>query len=74
MVPFEVDDASDKPRIELDLGLGVLEERDPNADSSSEDEGEEQSVLGKLMGKETSTTRPGIQDMTTDTNNDKHED
>lgn len=53
--------------IEMDLGLGVLEERDPNAQDSSESEGDseeddtdtqaqkskkEKDILGKLMGRE----------------------
>lgn len=53
--------------IKQDLGLGVLEERDPNAQDSSESEGDseeddtdtqaqkskkEKDILGKLMGRE----------------------
>ncbi|CAG5182946.1 uncharacterized protein ALTATR162_LOCUS10414 [Alternaria atra] len=47
-----------EPYIEMDLGLGVLEEKDPNAksdeDSASdtEDGDNEKDVLGKLMGRE----------------------
>ncbi|KAH6875941.1 hypothetical protein BKA58DRAFT_131896 [Alternaria rosae] len=47
-----------EPYIEMDLGLGVLEEKDPNADSDkdsasdAEDGNTEKDVLGKLMGRE----------------------
>ncbi|RMZ71199.1 Cysteine ase [Pyrenophora seminiperda CCB06] len=47
-----------EPYIEMNLGLGVLEEKDPNASSDSdsasdtEDGSEEKDVLGKLMGRE----------------------
>ncbi|KAI4628475.1 hypothetical protein J4E83_003025 [Alternaria metachromatica] len=47
-----------EPYIEMDLGLGVLEEKDPNADSDkdsasdAEDSDKEKDVLGKLMGRE----------------------
>jgi len=47
-----------EPYIEMNLGLGVLEEKDPNANSDSdsasdtEDGEQEKDVLGKLMGRE----------------------
>ncbi|KAI4630389.1 uncharacterized protein J4E79_007902 [Alternaria viburni] len=47
-----------EPYIEMDLGLGVLEEKDPNADSDkdsasdAEDSDKEKDVLGKLMRRE----------------------
>ncbi|KAL1797738.1 hypothetical protein ACET3X_004344 [Alternaria dauci] len=53
-------DAHDEgePYIEMDLGLGVLEEKDPNANSDddsasdAEDGDRERDVLGRLMGRE----------------------
>ncbi|KAG9191050.1 hypothetical protein G6011_09138 [Alternaria panax] len=47
-----------EPYIEMDLGLGVLEEKDSNANSDDdsasdvEDGDKEKDVLGKLMGRE----------------------
>lgn len=47
-----------EPYIEMDLGLGVLEEKDPNANSDddsasdAEDGDKEKDVLGRLMGRE----------------------
>ncbi|KAK7612149.1 hypothetical protein JOL62DRAFT_611037 [Phyllosticta paracitricarpa] len=65
--------------IEMNLGLGVLEEKDPNKmdqDSESSDDSEdemetdatgaenkEQDVLGKLMGTKTSKSGAGIQEV-----------
>ncbi|GAM88994.1 hypothetical protein ANO11243_070280 [Dothideomycetidae sp. 11243] len=63
-------DPGGKPHIELDLGLGVLEERKPGqeSDSSSEDEAEaddgERDILGRLMGQ-ARRQKGGIQDVTT---------
>jgi hypothetical protein len=53
---------SDQPMIEMDLGLGVLEQKDPNStqlssDSDSSEAGDdsgeqEEDVMGKLLGKQ----------------------
>ncbi|OAL46740.1 hypothetical protein IQ07DRAFT_590274 [Pyrenochaeta sp. DS3sAY3a] len=55
---LDATDAKDgEPYIEMNLGLGVLEEKDSNAGDSSdsegdtEDTGKEKDVLGKLMGQ-----------------------
>ncbi|KAF1944032.1 hypothetical protein EJ02DRAFT_114980 [Clathrospora elynae] len=54
----DADEEEGAPYIEMDLGLGVLEAKDPNADSDldsasdTESGGTERDVLGKLMGRE----------------------
>ncbi|KAF2438580.1 hypothetical protein P171DRAFT_163843 [Karstenula rhodostoma CBS 690.94] len=59
--------------IELNLGLGVLEERDDDADAAADNESgggdaeqrdQEKDVLGKLMGREKPTEPVGIQEVT----------
>ncbi|EUC29203.1 hypothetical protein COCCADRAFT_40388 [Bipolaris zeicola 26-R-13] len=54
------DQEEGEPYIEMDLGLGVLEEKDPNAaesdtedtsDADEEDGNKEKDVLGKLLGR-----------------------
>ncbi|KAF5846336.1 hypothetical protein GGP41_003743 [Bipolaris sorokiniana] len=54
------DQQEGEPYIEMDLGLGVLEEKDPNAaesdtegtsDAEEEDDNKEKDVLGKLLGR-----------------------
>ncbi|KAF2489749.1 hypothetical protein BU16DRAFT_622376 [Lophium mytilinum] len=48
--------------IEMDLGLGVLEERDPDAEEESgSDEEDGMDILGKLMGQERAKEGGGIQ-------------
>lgn len=55
------------PNCGQDLGLGVLEEKDPNADSDAEsasdaeDGDTEKDVLGKLMGREKKQDPAGIE-------------
>lgn len=68
---LEMDDAEGATadqHIEMDLGLGVLEAKDPNADDSASDEsegsdtegeGKEKDVLGKLMGRK-NTKGPAV--------------
>jgi hypothetical protein len=55
-----------------DLGLGVLEEKDPDADeisesdsdgSDTEDGGKEKDVLGKLMGREKAKNAVSVQEV-----------
>lgn len=52
-----------------DLGLGVLEERDPNAGSASESDDDdpthpkEKDVLGKLMGQARTKERGAIEEV-----------
>ncbi|KAJ6278873.1 hypothetical protein J3E71DRAFT_369968 [Bipolaris maydis] len=58
---LDAEDQEDgEPYIEMDLGLGVLEEKDPNAaesdtegtsDAEEEDGNKEKDVLGKLLGR-----------------------
>ncbi|KAF2156945.1 hypothetical protein K461DRAFT_289309 [Myriangium duriaei CBS 260.36] len=66
---LELDDASTEPHIELDLGLGVLEERRPgDTDNNSESEDEQQpdterDVLGRLMGAERKDGKKGIEEV-----------
>ncbi|KAF2733597.1 hypothetical protein EJ04DRAFT_535373 [Polyplosphaeria fusca] len=68
---IELDGEGEGQYIEMDLGLGVLEEKDPNARSLSEDDsGEktadssgattEKDILGKLMGCDRTKDEPGI--------------
>ena len=62
----------DEPHIEMDLGLGVLEERNGEGDSESDDDEEdgeeskgkekEKDVMGKLMGKKENQTA-GIEEV-----------
>jgi hypothetical protein len=61
------------PLIRLqDLGLGVLEEKDPDADDSSASEGDdsdakngkkEKDVLGKLMGRKSMDRAVNVQEV-----------
>lgn len=55
-----------------DLGLGVLEAKDPNRNDDSDSEGEngddeneskERDVLGKLMGKKKNDAPPVVQEL-----------
>lgn len=64
----------DEPHIEMDLGLGVLEERNGEGDSESDEDeedgdeskdkgkGKEKDVMGKLMGKKENQTA-GIEEV-----------
>jgi len=69
---IEMTDADDQDQcIEMDLGLGVLEEKDPNAqDCSASDSDEdmqdgdgEKDVLGKLMGRAGTKEAVSIQEV-----------
>ncbi|KAH8725908.1 hypothetical protein GQ44DRAFT_739383 [Phaeosphaeriaceae sp. PMI808] len=66
-----VDAEDDQPYIEMDLGLGVLEAKDHNANESSESDSDEdmediqdeKDVIGKLMGRTGSKPAIAIQEV-----------
>jgi hypothetical protein len=70
---IEADDGAEEAEgqyIEMNLGLGVLEEKDPNApsdssdsDSDTENPGKEKDILGKLMRREKHTDPAQIQEV-----------
>ncbi|KZF26625.1 hypothetical protein L228DRAFT_243113 [Xylona heveae TC161] len=77
---FEIPEGTDKEHyIEMDLGLGVLEEKHPDATSSSGGSDDEEhtgndmdidrskdkdsNIMGHLMGQKNSTTKPKIEDL-----------
>ncbi|EOA87169.1 uncharacterized protein SETTUDRAFT_153895 [Exserohilum turcica Et28A] len=61
------DQQDGEPYIEMDLGLGVLEEKDANAtsdtdgESDTQDSNTEKDVLGKLMGRQQKQDPAGIE-------------
>jgi hypothetical protein len=70
----EDQDDGERQYIEMDLGLGVLEEREPNADgdsasseSESDDDGantpKQKDIMAKLMGRKTENEKAGIQEV-----------
>jgi hypothetical protein len=69
---IDEEDAKDSQHIEMDLGLGVLEEQDPDAkdesfesDSDTDESRQEKDkdVLGKLMGRKNDTKCAGIHEI-----------
>ncbi|KAF1846881.1 uncharacterized protein K460DRAFT_278184 [Cucurbitaria berberidis CBS 394.84] len=63
------EDENEEQYIEMDLGLGVLEAKDPNAadstdsESDTEDGEKEKDILGKLMGREKAMESLKIQEV-----------